>query len=311
MSVLDRHVRIALSFVIVVALAGCVRQSRVTALEVRLAAMEAQQARDRKALDVAVRRLRAMVDRAQIMDALEQIETKLDELDQKVAKAKSPPRRRPEPKGTDVYAVPIAGAPAEGPADALVTIVRAYEYACPYCEKSRKTLAELRQRYPDELRVVYKSFVVHPQVATLPAQAACAAHRQGLFSAYDSLLWSKAFANRTFDQTTLEALATEAGLDLDVFRTDLAGDCVADVARDQYDMKQVGVGATPTFFINGRYLSGAQSVETFAAIIDAELATAQARLQKTSKKKRGKARASYYQTWVLDQGLPQFDPPAD
>ncbi|MCX5746463.1 MAG: disulfide bond formation protein DsbA, partial [Proteobacteria bacterium] len=54
-------------------------------------------------------------------------------------------QRRPEPDRAKTYSVPVDGDPADGPADAKVTIVKAYDYACPYCEKVRPTMDELRK----------------------------------------------------------------------------------------------------------------------------------------------------------------------
>ena len=76
----------------------------------------------------------------------------------------------PDPKAT--YAVPVEGDPVVGAADAPLTLVFAFDYACPYCFKAHDTLAELRKQYGANLRVVYKYFIVHPQTATLPAHAA-------------------------------------------------------------------------------------------------------------------------------------------
>ncbi|MEZ4368192.1 MAG: hypothetical protein R2939_18225 [Kofleriaceae bacterium] len=88
-----------------------------------------------------------------------------------------PIRTAPDPQLT--YAVPVVGAPSEGPDDALVTIVEFSEYACPYCEKVRPTLATLRSTYGN-LRVVHLGLVVHPANATVLGLRACAAHRQGV-----------------------------------------------------------------------------------------------------------------------------------
>src|SRR5580765_5652163 len=86
---------------------------------------------------------------------------------------------RPEPDRTKTYAVPVDGDPAEGPADAKSTVVKAYDYACPFCEKVRGSMDDLRKKYPNDLRIVYKQFVVHPQIATAGALAVCAADKQG------------------------------------------------------------------------------------------------------------------------------------
>ena len=66
--------------------------------------------------------------------------------------------------------------------------------------------------------------------------------------------------------------ATELGLDLDRFKADVSSKPVKDrIARDMSQAAKVGVTGTPAFFINGRYLSGAQPIEAFKRIIDEEL----------------------------------------
>jgi protein-disulfide isomerase len=213
-------------------------------------------------------------------------------------------KRRPEPNPMDVYAVPVDGDPFVGKADALVTIVKGYEYACPFCDKVRPTLEQLRKDYGDDVRIVYKQFIVHPQVATLPAQAVCAAHKQGKFEAYDELVWEKAYrANRDFSEANLEALAREAGLDVARWKADRDGSCKESIQEDHRELQAVGQGATPTFFINGRYMSGAQQITAFKKIIDEELVKAKERLA------TGTRRRDYYQTWVVDKGLAKFTPP--
>jgi protein-disulfide isomerase len=233
-----------------------------------------------------------------------ELERKLDAASTAARPAPTTPRRRPSPDPRDVYAVPIAGDPSVGPADALVTIVEGYEYACPFCERVRATLAELRRRYPNEVRIVYKQFVIHPQIATDAALAACAAHRQGKFAAMNDLIWDKGWNDsRNLSVARLEELAKQAGLAIGQFRDDMGHECRAMVSRDQQELHQVGVTGTPTFFINGRYLSGAQPVEAFARVIEEELALANQRLA------AGARRRDYYQVHVLDAGLPRFTPP--
>lgn len=287
------------------------------ALTLLLAACEKQ---DTSALEQTDRKLEDKVQEvaasaAQGADRVQELEKKVDLLSKQVAALEAkltvaavpprpPSRTRQQPDPKDVYAVPIDGDATDGPPDALVTIVEGYEYACPYCEKVRSTLTELRRIYGDDLRVVKKSFVVHPQVATDAAKAACAAHRQGKFAEMDALLWDKAFSVRKFDVANLDALAAEARLDVSRYQRDFAGDCVAKIAQDQAELQQVGQGATPTFYVNGRFLSGAQPVATFQAVIDEELKLAQGRVAS------GTPRSRYYREWVLDRGLPRYLPAA-
>jgi protein-disulfide isomerase len=241
---------------------------------------------------------------------LDEISKRLESIEQKMGTiqagagrgAAQQPRRRPEPDPKDVYAVPVDGDPSEGPADALVTIVKGYEYACPFCEKVRPTMEQLLKDYPGKIRIVHKQFVVHPQVATDSSLAACASHKQGKFAQMDKLIWEKAFGARKFDRANIDALAKEAGLDMAKFKADMEGDCKTFIQKDQADLQAVGQGATPTFFINGRYMSGAQPVPAFKAIIDEEIKKAEERIA------QGTSKADYYKTWVLDKGLKKFVP---
>src|SRR3954470_22333265 len=140
------------------------------------------------------------------------LERKLDEMSKDIkdlkqavarggaAGAAAPRPQRAEPDRAKTYSMPIDNDPVDGPADAKVTLVKAYDYACPYCEKVRDTMDELRKKYGNDVRVVYKQFVVHPQVATAGALAFCAASRQGKANDMDRLLWDKGFKGRQFDK---------------------------------------------------------------------------------------------------------------
>jgi protein-disulfide isomerase len=294
------------------ALAACTSNKRLDHLEHEVHTLQGAQEDTHKdllavgqRLDAILRELRGRDNDADLEEKLDDLSKQLDVLTAKVASVPAAaPKRRPEPDPNDVYAVPIAGAAVDGPADALVTIVRAYDYACPYCEKSRATMDDIRARYPKEVRIVYRSFIVHPAVATLPAEAACAAQQEGHFVDYDKRLWDESFAQRKFDQTEMETIAGEVGLDLDRFRADMSGACVSRIGVDQQEMAAVGVGATPTFFINGRYLSGAQPLPSFTAVIDEELALAKKRV------KAGTKKTKYYETWILKKGKAKFTAPA-
>lgn len=223
---------------------------------------------------------------------------------------------RPAPEPTKTYAVPVDGDPFEGPADAKVTLVKAYDYACPYCEKIRDTMADLRKKYGNDLRVVSKQLVVHPQTAMTSALAFCAAARQGKAAQMDALLWDKGFKARNFDKDAggegggqaqrcwdsaagcpiVLGFAQELGLDTAKFKNDMK-DCQQVTQKDMRELQQLGVSATPSFFINGRFMSGARPIDSFITLIDEELQKANERIG------QGTPAARYYQEWVLDKGL--------
>ena len=218
---------------------------------------------------------------------------------------------RPEPDRSKTYAVPVENDFFEGPADAKITLVKAYEYACPYCERVRPTMDDLRKKYGDDIRIVSKHLIVHPPTATSTALAFCAAMKQGKAKQMDTLLWDKIFKGRTFDGdkcwesdgcTNLNNLATELQLDVAKFKADMKA-CMPIVQQDMRDLQKLGVAATPSFFINGRFMSGAMPLDNFVQIIDEELKKANERIQ------QGTPKAQYYQQWVIDKGLKTLEAP--
>jgi len=187
------------------------------------------------------------------------------------------------PDPDTVFAVPVDAFtdPIDGKSDALVTIVEAAEFGCPFCRRVHDTMKQVKQIYGDDVRIVWKNFVVHPNLATHAAQAACAAHRQGQFLPYQDALWTAAWGPGTarnmaaLEPTALDALAGTLGLDVAQFAQDRdSAACADDLRADQELMKRVGTNGTPSFYINGRHLSGAQPLDRFRALIDEELAIA-------------------------------------
>jgi protein-disulfide isomerase len=248
---------------------------------------------------------------------------KIDKLDKKMdavlaqrgggggAGAQAPRPARPEPDRSKTYSVPVEGDPFDGPADAKVTVVKAYDYACPYCERVRTTMDDLHKKYGNDLRVVYKQLVVHPQTAMTGALAFCAAAKQGKGTQMDALIWDKGFKARAFDADQcwtsgncekVNAFAQELQLDMGKFKEDMKG-CQQLVQNDMRDLQRLGVGATPAFFINGRFISGAVPIDNFVTVIDEEMKKANERIQ------QGTQKAQYYQQWVVDKGLKTLEAP--
>ena len=242
-------------------------------------------------------------DHGALEDRLERIEKKLAAIDGKLgagaragAAAAAPRRERPRPNPATTYAIPVDGAPIKGKQDALVTVVEAFEFACGYCEQSRGLVKEILAAYPDDVRVAYKNYVVHPEVATLPAQAACAANRQGKFAAMEELIWDKGFKKRDLGAENMRALAAEAGLDTAKFAADMeSAECARRVQQDQAELAAIGVSGTPAFFVNGRPVRQ-RSMAELKRLIDEELARAKERVGK------GTRPADYYQEWVVGKG---------
>jgi protein-disulfide isomerase len=175
----------------------------------------------------------------------------------------------------EVFRVPIGDSPQRGRADALVTIVEFADFQCPFCKRVRETLGQLERDRGDRIRIVFKHnpLPFHPN-AMPAAEASLAAEAQGKFWQMEEVL----FENQTaLGRADLERYAARIGLDLGRFRRDLDGHAHrARIEADQRLASDLGARGTPTFFVNGRLLRGAQPFESFALVVDREAERARA-----------------------------------
>lgn len=143
-----------------------------------------------------------------------------------------------------------------GPVDAPLTLVEYGDYECPFCGRATGAIEELRHRFGDRLRYVYRHVPltdVHPD-AELAAQAAEAAAAQGRFWDMHDRLFAHQDALSADD---LLAHADALGLDGAWFARDLQERRHAGRVRDDTASAEAGgVRGTPTFFVNGRRHSG-------------------------------------------------------
>jgi protein-disulfide isomerase len=164
----------------------------------------------------------------------------------------------------------IAGDPFKGPADAKVTIVEFSDFQCPYCAKAATEAAAVVQKFPKEVKLVFKQFPLedHSQAA-LAAEASLAAQAQGKFWE----LHDKMYANfRQINRVRILAWATEVGLDMNRFRAELdAHKYAARVHIEEQEGESAGVEGTPTFYINGKRFNGVFEVKAIAPIIADEM----------------------------------------
>jgi protein-disulfide isomerase len=183
----------------------------------------------------------------------------------------APAQAAADPAPAEVKKVDIpAGAPSHGPKHAKVTVVAFSDFQCPYCSRAVPTLKKIEQTYGKDVRVVFRhqALPFHNN-AKLAAEASMAAHEQGKFWPYHD----KLFANQgSLDRASLEKYARELGLDLEKFKRALdSGKFRSAVEADSAAGSALGASGTPTFFVNGRLIVGAQPFESFKPIIDEEI----------------------------------------
>jgi protein-disulfide isomerase len=160
--------------------------------------------------------------------------------------------------------------PSQGPADAPITIVEFSDFNCPYCRKWHvETFHPLMDAYPDQIRFVYRDFPITSAESLIAAQAAqCAGDQAAYWPFHDSLM----SGDLSLGREAYEQYATRLGLDAVALLACVDSEKYRDeVESDARYAAGLGASGTPTFFINGLPLVGAQPLAQFQAIIDQEL----------------------------------------
>jgi protein-disulfide isomerase len=201
----------------------------------------------------------------------------------KAAPPPAAPARQGEPDAATVFRADVKGAPIKGAKDALVTIVQFSDYQCPFCSRVEPTISKVMDEYKGKVRVAWRDLPLPFHPNALPAAiAARAAGEQGKFWE----MHDKIFANQqTMDRPTYEKYAQELGLNMGKFKAALDAQKGKDeIEADAAAGGKIGARGTPAFFINGKFLSGAQPFEAFKAKIDDELKGAEALVSKGTPK---------------------------
>jgi protein-disulfide isomerase len=174
----------------------------------------------------------------------------------------------------DSTRIPVGNSPTQGPNTALVTIVEFSDFECPFCSRVEDTVRQVRERYGNKVRVVWKNAPLpFHQNAEPAAKASIAAHRQGKFWQMHRLMFQN---QRELTQANFERWAQEIGCDMNRFRADMnSPQTAAEVQADKQLAERLNAQGTPNFFINGTNLVGAQPLERFTALIDQVLARAE------------------------------------
>jgi protein-disulfide isomerase len=170
------------------------------------------------------------------------------------------------------YTIPTDGFPSLGPANAPITIVEFGDFQCPFCKQwHQETYQPLLAAYPGKIRVVFRDFPltsIHPN-AEPSAEAAQCANEQNAFWPYHD----KLFNGDTLSDAVYQQYAQDLGLDMTQFNTCYSSHKFQQaIQTDSSYALSIGVNSTPTFFINGLAVIGAQPLDAFKQVIDKELA---------------------------------------
>ena len=163
--------------------------------------------------------------------------------------------------------------PSLGEKKAKITVVEFADFGCPYSQEVASIVRAIAQKYPTDVRVVFRNFPIeeiHPG-STIAAQAGGCAAEQGKFWEYhDAVLAS----NEPLGVDMLSSIAENIALDIKQFARCIDSNYYANgVESDIADGVAAGVTGTPTFFFNGQKVEGSIPFTVFTQILDAMLQT--------------------------------------
>lgn len=170
------------------------------------------------------------------------------------------------------YDIPTQGFPALGPEDAPITIVEFSDYQCPFCQRWHQDVYEpLLASYPGQIRFVYRHFPltsIHPDAFAAAEAAMCAGEQDAYWTYHEMLFDGSSLGSSIYTQ-----YAQQLSLNMDQFNTCIEqGKYREEIEADSDFAVNLGVRSTPTFFINGLAIVGAQPLDVFKQVIDKELA---------------------------------------
>jgi len=202
-------------------------------------------------------------------------ETVPEPTSQPPAIAENDPAQNPQPQPQEIrrFSIPEDDDPVYGPPDAPITIIEFSDYECPYCRKWHvEVWPRLLEAYPDQIRLIYRDFPltnIHAN-ATPAAAAANCANEQDKYWEFSELLFS---GKQSLAPPGYQTYAEEIELDMVLFNECLdSGRQNDEIMADFEFAASLGISSTPTFFVNGIPVVGAQPFEMFSQLIDQELA---------------------------------------
>ena len=163
----------------------------------------------------------------------------------------------------------VAKAYTKGSQDAPVVFVEFADYECPYCQKVNSQIQQLKKDYGDKLAIVYKDFPLPMHHGSeKAAEAARCAGEQGKFWEYHDVL----FYSKQIDVDALKEHARVLKLDGEAFDTCLdSGRETNAVKQDLEEAKGLGLTGTPSFFVNGHFVSGVIDYGTLRDMVNQQL----------------------------------------
>lgn len=163
-----------------------------------------------------------------------------------------------------------------GKPTAPVTIDLYSDFQCPICRRAEQTIRQIAPAYIDsgKVHVVYHNFAFIGPESVAAAQAAECANDQGKFWEYAYVLFDHQTGENVgaFATANLKQFASDLHLDSNAFNSCLdSGKYASLIQQEKSDAQTRGIKATPSFYINGRFIEGLLPVAQFTALLDSML----------------------------------------
>jgi protein-disulfide isomerase len=168
-----------------------------------------------------------------------------------------------DPLAENLAQIRMSDAPALGDPKAPVTIVEYSDFECPVCRSLHDTLRGILPNYPGKVRVIFKDFPLeqlHPWARTAAIAGRCAYQQkpEAFWKMYDLIYDNQEIISAENAWAKMTDYAAQVGLDAGSFKSCMAGpDAAAAVNASRANGQRLEVNSTPTVFVNGRRMVGA------------------------------------------------------
>ena len=212
--------------------------------------------------------------------------------------ARAAQEKDPEQKEQKIFKVITGASVFKGPVNAPVTIINFSDFQCPFSKRSVSMIDNLMEKYDGKIKYVFKHFPLgFHKMAKPAALAAIAAHKQGKFWEYYKILYDNI---KSISNENLIKWAEQLKLDMDKFESDRNSDQAGRILQNDMTLgRKFGVRGTPTLFVNGYKIVGADR-KKIEKILAGQIAVGERLLAKGTK--------DVYSE-IIKNGIDQYIPP--
>lgn len=175
----------------------------------------------------------------------------------------------PQPVHYDIKDLDLADRVPRGKPGGKLVVVEFSDFQCPYCKQATKPIEALLKKYPHDVVIYYKHLPItqiHPMAYKMAMASECARSQkaEAFWSFHDRFFSDPPIRDAAQLREQIGQLAQQQGLETKRFLTcyDNAEQATR-VEKDMADARKIGVNSTPTFLLNGEFVSGVQPLENF------------------------------------------------